>query len=215
MFPYYSGSFNFCAKSFAGVGYPNGKCAMNWARCMIMRWVDESNKVHEDRHCETRIDCSHQDECFYCDKSFSVDQPCNQVAISASVYSCYYCDSSYGNCMTMNAATPNRTHLCTDKGGQCFTHVNKERGTVVRGCYFINPTNSIQRDCEQDQKNCDICKGALCNGKATRMHCYICSGQNALCQYDQMYQAISLCPGEDVVRMKLGCYTAVRWVDLE
>lgn len=179
---------------------------------MITRWVDEHDKMQEWRHCETREFCSHQDECFYCDHSLDSGTACNQRQVDGSVYSCYYCDSMYGRCTTMNAATPNRTHFCTDPGRQCFTHLINDR--VVRGCYFSNAQESVQRDCQLDPKNCDICKGALCNGKDTKMHCYICSAQNSLCQYDQMHQAISLCPGRDAIRTRMGCYTVVRWVAL-
>lgn len=114
----------------------------------------------------------------------------------------------------MNQFTPNRTHYCTDPQKRCFTHLNP-MGSVVRGCYFENANqNSVQKRCELDPDNCEICKGDRCNSRPTRMYCYICSAQNSLCQYDQMHQGISLCPGADEMEKKLGCFTVVRWVKL-
>lgn len=175
---------------------------------MINKWEDESNLLHYDRHCETRTECTHQNECFYCDKSTDREAPCNGVPIDDSVYSCFYCESQYGDCSVVNALTTNRTHFCRDADKRCFTHLDNE--SVVRGCYFDNaPDGSIQRRCSGDPK-CDVCSGELCNKKPTKMYCYICSKQNTLCQYDQMYQGISQCPYPDTLDKNLGCYTIVQ-----
>lgn len=210
---------NQCVKNFDGQTYPTGTCAMRNALCMINKWVDELGLTREDRHCSTRVDCLHPEECFYCDKSHSAEKACNKVALTANVYNCYYCDSPNGACSTVNPATANRTHLCTDAKRRCFTHLNKV-GSVVRGCFFDTGRSSSslrkpssQRDCAGDLENCDICQGALCNSRPTQMYCYICSATNTLCQYDQLHQAISRCPGRDVIRSKWGCYTVVRWVE--
>lgn len=178
---------------------------------MFSKWVDEYQRVHTNRHCESRQFCSHYNECYYCDKSTSMANPCNAIEdIHTGVYQCYYCDSPFRDCSVMNKFTPNRTHFCTDEDRRCFTHINKDRH-VVRGCYFDGgPSGSPQKACEQDPDNCDICQGGYCNNKPTRMYCYVCSGQNSLCQYDQVLQGMSLCPGNDVIRTELGCYTVVQ-----
>lgn len=187
-----------------------GKCSFPHALCMMAKWVDERGTTLVDRHCETRVYCSHPEECFFCDKSRSANEPCNSVILDASVYNCYYCNSAHGACSTISPATANRTHFCKHPEKKCFTHLTK-LGSVVRGCFFFSPkANSIQRACEMDPENCDICQGDRCNGKPTKMYCYICSAQNTLCQYDQMHQAISVCPGGDTMATNFGCYTAIR-----
>lgn len=200
---------NVCLKNYDGKSISTSKCSVRWSRCMAIKYVDETGLEHNDRHCETRQFCSHPDECFYCDKSNDKTSPCNSLQLDSTVYSCFYCNS-VKDCTTMNPLSTNRTHLCTDKDKQCFTHLNVKRGTVVRGCYAQGSRDEWQRDCDLDEANCEICKGAFCNGKSTKMFCYVCSGQNSLCRYDQVHQAISLCPGGDTLRERIGCFTNVR-----
>lgn len=176
---------------------------------MVQQYVDEKGVAHDDRHCETRRECSHAAECHYCDRSQSMKKPCNQLTMDKSIYHCFYCESET-DCTTMNPMSLNRTHLCRDDGQKrCFTFVERRRN-VIRGCYTNGSTLLPQKRCEMDKRNCEICTGEFCNKKPTRMHCYVCSGQNSLCQYDQMHQALSLCPGPPTIGEKLGCYTMIR-----
>lgn len=200
---------NICLKNYDGKSISTSKCSVKWSRCMAIKYEDEEGFEHNDRHCETREYCSHPEECFYCDKSNNMSSPCNGLQIDSTVYSCFYCNSAK-DCSTMNPHSTNRTHLCSDKEQQCFTHLNVKRGTIVRGCYAKGSTDEWQRGCDLDKGNCEICRGNFCNKKTTKMFCYVCSGQNSLCQYDQMHQAISVCPGRDTLKEKFGCFTNVR-----
>lgn len=195
-------------KSFDGESFPISKCSLPHSLCMITRWVDEAGEMYVDRHCDSRVYCSHPEECFFCDKSHNNRQPCNTVMLDSKFYNCYYCDAPDGSCSTVNPVAANRTHFCKHSEKKCFTHVNKG-GAVVRGCYFQTKAESVQKACDMDPGNCEICQGDRCNGKSTKMYCYICSAQNALCQFDQMHQAFVECPFADSLKDTVGCYTAL------